>query len=217
MIVPESPERFFREFLPAAISELGAAATASPSGGAGQPGLPLPRRRGAPSSAGVAVRVVGVGEWTLRVSERALVTSDGMADDVALQLSLRAEDFSSLVVEPLRRALAARGGAEAGELAARSLWARLGRFDEETVELLRQQQGNILVRIDDAGTPRPVALTPGRAAYSLERGECTIDCPLSALLELQDKRKNPLDLFYEGQIRIGGDAQVALAIAGLFL
>lgn len=216
MIVPESPERFFSEFLPAAVSELGAASASEPASGA--PAQPSPsRRRGAPSSAGVVVRVVGVGEWTLRVSERALQTSAGMAEDVALQLSLRAEDFTSLVVEPLRRALAARGEAEAGELAARSLWARLGRFDEETVELLRQQQGNILVRIDDAGTSRNVALTPGRSAYSLERGECTIDCPLSALLELQDKRKNPLDLFYEGRVRIGGDAQVALAIAGLFL
>ena len=216
MIVPESPERFFSEFLPAAVSELGAASAPEPASGA--PAQPsLPRRRGAPSSAGVVVRVVGVGEWTLRVAERSLQTSAGMAEDVALQLSLRAEDFTSLVVEPLRRALAARGEAEARELAARSLWARLGRFDEETVELLRQQQGNILVRIDDAGTSRNVALTPGRSPYSLERGECTIDCPLSALLELQDKRKNPLDLFYEGRVRIGGDAQVALAIAGLFL
>ena len=40
---------------------------------------------------------------------------------------------------------------------------------------------------------------------------------LAALLELQDKRKSPLDLFYEGRIRIGGDAQLALAIAGSFL
>jgi len=217
VIVPESPERFFCEFLPAAISELGAAPAPSPgvAAGAGQPGLP--RRRGAPSNAGVLVRVVGAGEWTLRLSDRALSASAGMAADVALQLSLRAEDFSPLVVEPMRRALAARGGAEAAEVAARGLWARLGRFDDETVELLRQQQGNILVRIEDAGASRPVALTPGQAAYSLERGECTIDCPLAALLELQEKRKSPLDLFYEGRIRIGGDAQVALAIAGLFL
>ena len=140
-----------------------------------------------------------------------------MADDVALQLSLRAADFSTLVAEPMRRALAARASGAEGELVARSLWARLGRFDEETVELLRQQQGSILVRFDDGGTSRDVALTPGRAEYSLERAECTIDCPLSALLELQEKRKNPLDLFYEGRIRISGDAQLALAIAGLFL
>ena len=216
MIVPESPEQFFCEFLPTAISELGAAPALEPGGGTGQPGLPV-RRRGAPSSAGVVARVVGVGEWTLRLSERALSASAGMADDVALQLSLRAEDFSPLIVEPLRRALAARDGTEASELAARGLWTRLGRFDDETAALLRQQQGNILVRIDDAGTSRRVALTPGRAAHSLDGGECTIDCSLAALLELQDKRKSPLDLFYEGRIRIGGDAQIALAIAGLFL
>jgi SCP-2 sterol transfer family protein len=218
VIVPESPERFFSEFLPAAVSELGAAPASNPQPpAAAAPPAPIARRRGAPSSAGVVVRVVGVGEWTLRLAERALSTSAGMADDAALQLSLRAEDFSALVVEPVRRALAARGDAEATQLAARALWTRLGRFDDETAQLLRQQQGNILVRIDDAGTARNVALTPGRSAYSLERGECTIDCALSALLELQEKRKSPLDLFYEGRIRIGGDAQVALAIAGLFL
>lgn len=217
MIVPEPPERFFEEFLPAIVSELGAGPAAA-GAAVGQPGLASGRRRGAPSNAGIGVRVVGVGQWTLRLSERSLRVSAGIAEDVALQISLRAEDFEPLVVAPMRRALAARDGSgEGSELVARSLWARLGRFDEETVELLRQQQGRILVRIDDAGTSRNVALTPGRLDASLESAECTIDCPLSALLELQEKRKNPLDLFYEGQIRIGGDAQIALAIAGLFL
>jgi len=215
VIVPEPPERFFLEFLPAVVAELGSAGgPAAGGGGAGQPG----RRRGVPSSAGVGVRVVGVGEWVLRFSEGALRASAGIGDDVALQISLRAADFTPLVVEPVRRALAARpSSAEGSELLARSLSARLGRFDEETVELLRQQQGSILVRIEDAGVSRNVALTPGRLPYSLESAECTIDCPLPALLELQEKRKSPLDLFYEGRIRIGGDAQIALALAGLFL
>jgi len=219
VIVPEPPERFFLEFLPAVVSELGASTgAAAEAAGAGQGGPSPGRRRGAPSNAGVGVRVVGVGQWTLRFPGRTLQASAGIAEDVALQISLRAEDFTPLVVEPLRRALAARQSSPGdGELVARSLWARLGRFDDETVELLRQQQGRILVRIEDAGTSRNVALTPGQLAYSLESAECTIDCPLSALLELQEKRKSPLDLFYEGRIRIGGDAQIALAIAGLFL
>lgn len=217
MIVPETPERFFLEFLPAVVSELGAPAATPFSGAGAGAGLPL-RRRGTPSSAGVGLRVVGVGEWTLRFAERALLPSSGIADDVALQISLRGEDFQPLVVEPMRRALALQQASGSdGALVARSLWARLGRFDDETVGLLREQQGRILVRIDDAGTARHLALTPGRLPYSLESAECTIDCPLSALLELGDKGKSPLDLFYAGQLRIGGDAQIALAIAGLFL
>jgi hypothetical protein len=210
--VPETPERFFTEFLPAFIASSGSAPGASTSD-AGW------RARRAVSSAGVAVRVVGVGEWTLRVSGQALMVTPGVTDDVALQLSLRGEDFTTLVVEPMRRALAATAATSASEsaLAARSFWTRLGRFDEETVQLLRQQEGRILVRVDDAGRSRNVALTPGLQQWSLDTAECQIDCDLTALRELQDKQKNPLDLFYEGQIRISGDAQIALALAGLFL
>jgi hypothetical protein len=146
-----------------------------------------------------------------------------MADDVALQLSVSERDFEPLVVEPTRRALAAAassqdaGAAAERALAARGLWTRLGRFDEETADLLRRQEGRILVRVDDRGTSRNVALTPGLQPYSLDSAECCIDCEIAALEAVQDKRKNPLDLFYEGQIRITGDAQIALAMAGLFL
>jgi SCP-2 sterol transfer family protein len=222
VIVPEAPEPFFTEFLPAFIEASTSAPEASPGNpnGAAPSGAPAAwRPRRAVSNAGVAVRVVGVGEWTLRVSDRSLRVGAGVAEDVALQLSLRGEDFATLVVEPMRRALAATeaSSADANALAARSFWTRLGRFDEETVQLLRQQEGRILVRVGDEGLSRNVALTPGLQTWSLDSAECCIDCELGALRELQDKQKNPLDLFYEGQIRISGDAQIALALAGLFL
>ncbi len=223
MIVPDAPERFLVDFLPAFVAELGAATggtapeAAVPGAADRRPGDTGARRgRRGPSGAGIVVRVVGVGEWTLRFAEQKLLVAPGVATDVALQLSLRAEDFTTLVAEPMRRALAtAPDGARAA--AARSFWTRLGRFDDETVDLLRRQDGRILVRVDDAGTQRNVAMTPGAQKYSLETAECCIDCELSAITEIQAKRKNPLDLFYEGQIRIAGDAQIALAMAGLFL
>jgi hypothetical protein len=224
VIVPEAPERFLVEFLPTFIANLGA------SGEPGAPSLGVPRlgrpsevgaRRGRrdPSGAGVAVRVVDVGEWTLRLFERELRVTPSVAEDVALQLSLRAADFRPLVIEPVRRALEAPGASQASErqLAARGLWTRLGRFDEETVDLLRRQEGRILVRVNDAGTSRNIALTPGLQQYSLDAAECCIDLELEALYSVQEKRKSPLDLFYEGEIRITGDAQIALAMAGLFL
>lgn len=208
MIIPESPERFFLELLPALFAAQLGAVEPDPAGA-------RPRRE--PSGAGVVARVVGAGEWTLRLVERELRVTPGVAPDAALQLSLRAEDFVPLVVEPMRRALAAEEGAPGAALAARSLWARLGRFDEETAELLRRQEGRILIRVEDAGTPRVVALTPGTAEWSLDSAECFIDCELTALHEVQARRTNPLDLFYDGHIRITGDAKIALAMAGLFL
>jgi hypothetical protein len=224
VIVPEAPERFLVEFLPTFIADLGASTEpAIPSLGGPRPGRPSEegarRGRRGPSGAGVAVRVVDVGEWTLRLSEREVRVTPGVAEDVALQLSLRAADFKPLVSEPVRRALEAPGASQASarQLAARGFWTRLGRFDEETAELLRRQEGRILVRVNDAGTLRNVALTPGLQPYSLDSAECCIDCDLESLYSVQEKRKNPLDLFYEGEIRITGDAQIALAMAGLFL
>jgi hypothetical protein len=158
---------------------------------------------------------VGAGEWTLRIASASLVVEPQAAAGAALQVSLSERDWGPLIVAPLTRGLAERG--DAAQPASGALWARLARWDEETVDLLRRQPGGVLVRVDDAGTSRNVALTPGSQQYSLEQADCIIDCALADLLELQSKRKNPLDLFYAGQIRISGDAQVALALAGLFL
>ena len=221
MIVPEAPERFLVEFLPtlvaSVIADSGAFADSAEPRAARASDEESRRGRRGPSSAGIAVRVVGVGEWTLRLAERTLQITAGVADDVALQLSLRGEDFAPLVIEPTRRALQSPDAAAARARAARGFWTRLGRFDDETADLLRRQEGRILVRVNDSGTSRNIALTPGAQPYSLDSAECCIDCDLSALESIQEKKSNPLDLFYDGQIRITGDAQIALAMAGLFL
>lgn len=186
-------------------------ASAVPSGaaaaGAGRPS--------APAAAGVGLRVLGAGEWTLRIAGEQLLVKQGIESDVALQLSMAARDFEALVVAPLRRALAQREAA--GSISARSIWTRLGRWDSETVELLRRQTGSILLRLRDGELERLIALTPSTQPYSLESAGCTIECALADLEALQEQRGNPLDLFYQGQIRISGDAQIALAMAGLFL
>jgi hypothetical protein len=207
VIVPDEPQRLLTEFLPQLFARL-----AAPSAGGGSV-RPAPFR--SPAPVGIVVRVVGAGEWTLRIASEGLVVEPQAADGAALQVSLSERDWGPLVVAPLSLALAQRRDAELP--ASGSLWARLTRWDEETVDLLRRQPGGVLVRVDDAGTSRNVALTPGSQQYSLDNADCIIDCALADLLELQTKRKSPLDLFYAGQIRISGDAQVALALAGLFL
>jgi hypothetical protein len=219
VIVPDEPGRLLTEFLPQFFARL-----AAPEGTAEsvrpqlhpqlQPQAHPPLHR-APAPVGIAVRVVGAGEWTLRIAGTKLVVEPGAAEGAALQISLSVRDWGALVVAPLSRALEQKPSADAPARGA--LWARLARWDAETVDLLRRQPGGVLVRVADAGTSRNVALTPGSQPHSLETADCIIDCALPDLLELQAKRKNPLDLFYAGQIRISGDAQVALAMAGLFL
>jgi hypothetical protein len=215
VIVPESPAQLIEEFLPEVLGQLlaSAAAAGGVSAGAAAPGAG--RRTAAPAAAGVGLRVVGAGEWTLRIAGEKLQVKPGIESDVALQLSLAALDFESLVVAPLRRALAQR--AAGANVDARSVWTRLGRWDAETVELLRQQTGSILLRIQDGEQKRAIAITPSTRPFSLDSASCTIDCSLADLEALQEQRGNPLDLFYQGQIRISGDAQIALAMAGLFL
>lgn len=220
MIVPEQPRQFIEEFLPHGFALLAPPALTGPAA-AGR--VPAGRRGGgrSPAPVGVAVRVVGAGEWTLRIVEDQLRVEPGVANDVALQVSLLARDFAPLIVDPLRLSFQGAETAVAGAAPARNIpsgvWSRLGRWDEETVELLRRQSGRILVRVDDAGTSRNISLAPGTQPYSLESAECSIDCQLQDLLALQAKRGSPLDLFYSGKIRITGDAQIALAMAGLFL
>ena len=213
MIVPESPAELIGEFLPNFVGQL---LGGQPPIAAGQSlrSAGTPARR-APAPVGIGLRVLGAGEWTLRIVGEQLLVSAQIQPDVALQVSLAAHDFGPLVVAPLRRALAQRSG-EASAAPA-GLWTRLGRWDEETVDLLRRQNAGILLRIQDGELKRCVALTPGIHPYSLEAAECTIDCALADLEQLQAKQGNPLDLFYAGQIRISGDAQIALAMAGLFL
>ena len=214
MIVPETAAELIGEFLPNFVGGLLAPpATASPQQ------RPLHSASRPPAPVGVGLRVVGAGEWTLRIlatdSAPRLVVETGIASDVALQASLAERDFVPLVVAPLRRALAAAAGA--ANAPGPGLWTRLGRWDEETVDLLRRQTGGILLRIRDGELKRCVALTPSTQPFSLESAPCMIDCALSDLEQLQAQRGNPLDLFYAGQIRISGDAQIALAMAGLFL
>jgi hypothetical protein len=213
VIVPEHPEELVAQFLPHYVERL--------LGNGPEPRVPGAARTGlarGPAPVGVGLRVVGAGEWTLRVVERRLVVEAGIAADVALQISLAEADFEPLVLAPLRRAVALHADREAAPgNTGNGLWSRLGRWDEETVDLLRCQSGGILLRVDDAGTKRNVALSPGNSSPSLESAACTIDCKLADLIDLQNKRSNPLDLFYAGQIRISGDAQIALAMAGLFL
>jgi SCP-2 sterol transfer family protein len=195
--VPEQPGELVTEFLPRRFAEL----------------LPAERVvQSRPSPRGVVVRVTDSGEWTLSVVAGALRVTPGAAPDAALQVSLRAADFATLVLEPLRGPVPEPSAAQLS-----ALLGKLSRWDDETTELLRHVPGSLLVRVDDAGQVRPIAITPGGLVFSLEQGECTIDCPLGVLRDVASGRRSPLDALYAGELKLGGDVQLALALGGAFL
>jgi hypothetical protein len=195
--VPEQPGELITQFLPRRFAEL----------------VPAERvAQSRPSARGIILRVAGDGEWTLAVVDGRLAVSAGASADAALQISLRSDDFAALIVEPLRGPLPEPSAAQVT-----TLLGKLSRWDDETTELLRHVPGSLLVRVDDAGRVRPLAITPGGRDYSLEQGDCTIECGMSVLRDVTSGRRSPLDALYAGELKLGGDAQLALALAGVFM
>jgi len=90
--VPESPDPFFREYIPKRFEGVKAGLAGKTSAGA------------------MTFRVLDVGEWSLRLKNGELEVSVGPAEDVVLQVSVSAEDFKPIFVhgaelqegEPLR-------------------------------------------------------------------------------------------------------------------
>ncbi len=198
MTAGDSPQQFFSVSLPALFEPL---VRAGKLGGRSY------------ASAGVVVRILGAGEWTLRLDERGISAVEGGDDSPALQVCLRGEDFARFVASPLLR-----GGAESISPArADAAAARLARWDDETAELLRAVRGSVLLRLRDGEQVRPVAFTPGQQPCSLTEAACIVDCDLEEMLQLRSGEANPLDLLGQGKLKLSGDAQIALAMGGLFL
>lgn len=166
------------------------------------------------SPLGVVMRVLGAGQWTLSIAGGELSVQSEAAADCALQLTVTEEDFATLFVQSARR-VAVAGAVPMPEPAAMA--RRLGRWDSETTALIRAVKGSVLLKVADAGTTRAVAITPGSQQYSLSDAACTVDCRLEDLRGLQDGSANPLGLLTEGHLRIGGDAQIVMGLAGIFL
>src|SRR4029078_1845624 len=97
VIVPETPAELIGEFLPKFVGGLlsGPARPAAAGSSESKPGLPSANARAAPASVGVGLRVVGAGEWTLRIVGEQLSSERGIAPDVALQVSLLERDFAA--------------------------------------------------------------------------------------------------------------------------
>lgn len=199
MTETENPAVFFEQFLPEQFARL-----------AGLPPSPPPSL----ARAVVVARVVDRGEWCLSMDGAQLKVQSGGSDACALQISMSSASFVPLVGE-LR--LGAADMQRNSSVAPRGVWTRLARWNEETAELIRNVPGSVLVRVEDENLTHAVAITPGSQPFSLTNASCTIDCRLQDVRAMQRGETNPLALLSDGNLRLSGEAQVAMGLASLFL
>lgn len=191
---PSDPKSFFTHYLPARLA-------ASPE-----------LASGITSVGSVTCRILGDGEWSLRLEDGVLEVFAGSEDDVMLQVTVPAEDFEVLVVEPTRaiangppRPVPHGGGA----LAALAVSA-------ETARLVRRVPGSVLFIARDGDARRRLLVTPGRRSADMDSADCTIECALSDIVEMREKGGSPMQLFTLGKLRLKGNIQIAMALAGVF-
>jgi hypothetical protein len=190
--IPADPDTFFTSYLPMRFERAG-------------------ERLGVATSAGsVTARIVGIGEWSLRITDGALHVERGTEDDVMLQITASVEDFAVLVKEPLEHL-----GTEGRIPAVRIGPLRALAASPETARLVRHVPGSVMFVARDGTVSHRLLLTPGRRAADMTSAECTIDCALDDLRSAQAGAIAPMQLFVSGKLRISGNVQIAMALAGV--
>jgi hypothetical protein len=145
--------------------------------------------------------------WSLVAHADHLQVHGALDDERVLTVSLSEPDFEHLVLNQLT--LLDQG--------APMFTPKVLRWDAETRRLVTAMPGSILVRIGDQGTTRKVLITPGVRPIDFEGALCTIDCELSDLLAVRAGTQQIMELFLAGKLRIDGDVQLALALAGIVM
>ncbi len=192
--VPETPREFFTSFIPSQFETV-------------KQGL------GAKTSSGSMVfRVEGVGEWSLRLENGELVVKDGMEEDVIIQVTASQADFKPIFVQS---AVMQQGEVMRPEQQVMAFKALT--IDNERANLVRGINGTVAFVIDDQGKQLKLAITPGKGTPKLDAPDCRLECKMSDFIDMQTGKQNPMQLAMSGKIRIVGNAQVPMALSGVFV
>lgn len=192
--VPQNPKDFFTQYIPERF-------TAFKESFAGK------------SSMGSMVfRVSGQGEWTLSLKDGELAVSDGMQDDVIIQVTVSESDFGPVFVvaasmqegEPIKP--------EQQVMAFKALT-----IDAERAKLVRGIAGTVAFVIDAGDKKHQLAITPGKAEPKLEGPDCRLECKMNDFIDMQMGKQNPMQLAMAGKIKIIGNAQIPMALSGVFV
>jgi hypothetical protein len=192
--VPDTAKEFFTQYIPSRFDAF--------KGGLA----------GKTSVGSMVFRVSGEGEWTLRLKEGELEVSEGMQDDVIIQVTVAADDFKPIFVqaavlqedEPLKP--------EAQVMAFKALT-----IDAERAKLVRNIAGTVAFVIDAGDAMHQLFITPGSATPKSESPDCRLECKMNDFIDMQTGKQNPMQLAMGGKIKIIGNAQIPMALSSVFV
>lgn len=191
--VPTSPTAFFTQYIPAHFAGLTGFEQVSSSGS-------------------VVFTVPGVGVWTFRLRAGQLLCEAGAATDTVVRITIPEASFEPIVVRGSERMAGLALSPERQMLAFRALT-----LSAERAQQIRAVVGSVCFAIVDGALTSRVFVTPGQAEPNLAQPECEVSCDADAFWGLQTGAQNPFELLMSGKIRIAGDAQIPMALSGLFL
>jgi putative sterol carrier protein len=192
--VPETPKQFFTEFLPRRFQSVKAGVA------------------GKTSSGSMLFRVSGVGEWSLKLEDGEVVVTEGMQDDVILQVTVSPDDFKPIFVQS---AVLQEGETIRPEQQVMAFKALT--IDTERANLVRGIAGSVAFVVDDGGKTHQLVVTPGKGEPKLDAPDCRLECKMSDFIDMQTGKQNPMQLAMSGKIRIVGNAQIPMALSGVFV
>jgi putative sterol carrier protein len=191
--VPEVPGSFFRDYIPRRFASV-------------KSGL-----SGKTSAGSMTFRVEGVGEWSLRLEGGELRVTDGMASDVILQVTVTQADFKPIFVRGAELQEGETLRADQQILAFKVLTV-----DEERIRLVKSVPGTVAFVVKDGASAHRIVVNPGSAKPNMEQPDCRLECSMSDFMDMQTGKQNPMQLAMAGRIRIIGNAQIPMAMSGVF-
>ena len=191
--VPQSPAAFFTEYIPARFAE-------------------LPGFEPVSSLGSVVFAVPGAGEWAFRLDAGKLLMEPGVRADAIVRITIPETSFLPIVVAGAERLVGQSVSPERQLLAFRALT-----LDADRAAQVRQVAGSVAFAVIEGSTTHRVYVTPGSASPNLKQPECEISCEAESFWGLQSGQSNPIELLMSGKLRISGDAQIPMALSGLFV
>lgn len=190
--IPETPREFFLEYLPARFAEFRAALAG----------------RSSPGS--MSFTILGEGtSFGLKLASGELVVSEGNPTDALLAVAVTSEDFAPVIVTGARRAAKPGAAIEHQLLAFKVLTA-----EPDRVGVLKTVSGTVSVVLGDGAVTRSLHLGIG-AEPNPAAAQCKLECGLGDFLAAIGGEGNPFQLLMDGKLRVTGNMQIPMVLAGL--